>query len=312
MEHGPMAWDDEFDEDVDPRPAGARSRAATRDGHAVRRAAGFTGLVVGAVAGIVALAVGAVVAVTAIGTAVRPDGFESLTADGPHIGLPPRTATPEDTEAASGEPVDGDASLPVPLDATEGVPYEPGVTSVDEGWMTRIAAATGIPERALSAYAAAHVAIAIEDPTCGLDWATIAAIGDIESDHGRHGDSTLDAAGRATPPIVGRALDGDGVAKIPDTDGGALDGDPVWDRAVGPMQFIPSTWARWAADADGDGFADPHQIDDAALTTARYLCAAGSMTTSDGWRRAIYSYNHDNDYVAKVASVAHGFAAAIR
>lgn len=313
-----MAWDDEFDEDVDPRtPVGAASRGSVRDGRRVWRAARLGGLAVGSLAGVVALAVGTVVAVTAIGTTVRPEGFSSFSADGPHIGLPPTTGGTGASGSAGGAGVGAatDAGAPIADDfdgpALE-IPDEPGVTSVDDGWMARVAAATDIPERALSAYARAHVVLASEKPQCGVDWATIAAIGAIESDHGRHGESTLDESGRATPPIVGPALDGDGVAKIADTDGGALDGDPLWDRAVGPMQFIPSTWAKWAADADGDGVADPNQIDDAALTTGRYLCASGSMTSADGWRRAIYSYNHDNDYVARVASVARGFAAAGR
>ena len=76
------------------------------------------------------------------------------------------------------------------------------------------------------------------------------------------------------------------------------------------MQFIPSTWARWASDANGDDVADPNQIDDAALTTARYLCASGPMTSQEAWRAAIYSYNHDNDYVDKVARVANEYTAA--
>ena len=74
------------------------------------------------------------------------------------------------------------------------------------------------------------------------------------------------------------------------------------------MQFIPSTWEKWGSDANGDDVADPNQIDDAALTTARYLCASGSMTSPEGWRAGVYSYNHDNDYVDKVAKVANGYA----
>ncbi|WP_447407116.1 lytic murein transglycosylase, partial [Clostridium perfringens] len=83
--------------------------------------------------------------------------------------------------------------------------------------------------------------------------------------------------------IRGPALDGDGVAAIADTDGGRWDGDTLWDRAVGPMQFIPDTWSRWGADGNGDGAADPNQIDDAALATARYLCGASAMTDAAGW-----------------------------
>ena len=183
------------------------------------------------------------------------------------------------------------------------------IPRIDSEWTSRIAAATGIPERALSAYAFAHVSIAEEEPECGLDWTTIAAIGSIESDHGSHGTSVLDENGYSQPAIIGRALDGNGVAKIADTDGGLFDGDVTWDRAVGPMQFIPSTWAKWASDANGDDVADPNQIDDAALASARYLCASGSMTSPEGWRAAVFSYNHDNDYVDKVATVANEYAA---
>ena len=77
------------------------------------------------------------------------------------------------------------------------------------------------------------------------------------------------------------------------------------------MQFIPSTWAKWGSDANDDGIADPNQIDDAAQAAARYLCESGPMTSAEGWRAAIYSYNHDNDYVDKVAGVANGFATAV-
>jgi membrane-bound lytic murein transglycosylase B len=95
---------------------------------------------------------------------------------------------------------------------------------------------------------------------------------------------------------------------IRDTDGGRWDGDAVWDRAVGPMQFIPETWERWGADVDGNGSADPNQIDDAALAAARYLCAAGEMTSVDGWRRAIFSYNNLESYVNDVAATANVYA----
>ena len=139
----------------------------------------------------------------------------------------------------------------------------------------------------------------------------MAAIGAVESGHATHGGARLNASGLAQPAIVGPALNGDGVAAIRDTDGGAWDQDKSWDRAVGPMQFIPSTWRRWAADGDGDGRADPNQIDDAALAAARYLCASGPMTTSAGWRRAVFAYNHSDAYVAKVADTANRYAAAV-
>jgi membrane-bound lytic murein transglycosylase B len=72
----------------------------------------------------------------------------------------------------------------------------------------------------------------------------LAGIGRIESHHGRHlGSATrFSPSGDVTPTILGPALNGARtIGTIHDSDGGCLDGDPVWDRAVGPMQFIPST-----------------------------------------------------------------------
>ena len=307
-----MSWDDDSfaDEFGERRPG----RARITGWRLVRRIAAYVGVVVG----VVALAVGAVFAVNAAGVAAKPGGFAAPAANAPGLALPP-VVTPTDGADAdadavdSGEPADGQAN------ASERTPDETAGASdsgleaspvplVDPAWTAQVSSATGIPERALEAYALAHVTIASEDPGCGLDWTTIAAIGSIESGHGSHGRSVLDEYGYSEPAIVGRALDGNGVAKIADTDGGLFDGDDQWDRAVGPMQFIPSTWEKWGSDANGDDIADPNQIDDAALTTARYLCASGSMTSPEGWRAGVYSYNHDNDYVDKVAKVANGYA----
>lgn len=182
---------------------------------------------------------------------------------------------------------------------------------VDPAWAQRTAAVTGIPVRALEAYALADLVVDAEQPSCGIGWNTLAGLGEIESDHGRHAGSILNEAGYPEPAIRGPALDGDGVAAIPDTDGGRYDGDTVWDRAVGPLQFIPDTWRRWGSDANGDGVADPNQIDDAALAAARYLCASGAMTSPEGWRAAIFSYNHLDTYVDDVAAAANRYAAAV-
>lgn len=183
-----------------------------------------------------------------------------------------------------------------------------GPTRVDPAWTARVSAATGIPARALSAYGAAQLVVDREDPRCGIGWNTIAAIGSIESNHGRHAGAVLGSDGYSTPAIRGPVLNGNGVAAIRDTDRGVWDGDTTWDRAVGPMQFIPSTWRQWGTDASGDGVADPNQIDDAALATARYLCSSGSMTTSGGWRQAIFAYNHLDAYVNDVAAAANEYA----
>jgi membrane-bound lytic murein transglycosylase B len=131
----------------------------------------------------------------------------------------------------------------------------------------------------------------------------------VESNHGRFAGAVLRTDGRSTPPIIGIALDGTRSALIGDTDGGRLDGDASHDRAVGPMQFIPSTWARWGSDGDGDGRVDPQDIDDAALAAGRYLCADGrDVGTARGWWTGILSYNPSVDYAQRVFGAADTYA----
>lgn len=179
---------------------------------------------------------------------------------------------------------------------------------IDPAWLARTSRTTRIPARALLAYAGAQLTITAEEPGCGIGWNTLAGIGRIESDHGRHSGAVLGEDGYSAPAIRGIPLDGSRSARIADTDRGRWDGDTRWDRAVGPLQFIPSTWERWGADGNGDGIADPNQIDDAALAAARYLCAAGPMTTPAGWRTAIFSYSHLDSYVDDVAAAANLYA----
>ncbi|WP_353813708.1 lytic transglycosylase domain-containing protein [Agromyces sp. SYSU T00266] len=301
-----MTWDD--DESAGDRRRDPDRRASGRE--VLLQVAGYLGLVTA----VVVLVVGAVVAVTVWGVAAKPGGFAAPSASGRGAPLPPVSAAPADGGAQVGAGAEA-ADDPNALTGSEVAPLvepEPEAEpEVESDWLTSVASATGIPARALSAYALAHVSIAAEEPTCGIDWTTIAAIGAVESSHGSHGDSVLGADGVVQPTILGPALDGDGVAAIHDTDGGALDGDARWDRAVGPMQFIPSTWEQWGVDANGDGAADPSQIDDAAYAAARYLCASGPMTTPEGWRAAVFSYNHLESYVDKVAGIANGYADAI-
>ena len=183
------------------------------------------------------------------------------------------------------------------------------IRNADAGWLAQAAAQTGIPARALRAYVAAAGAANQSSPGCGIGWNTVAAVGFIESRHGAYGGGSLDSAGQASGPIVGPSLDGNGFAAIADTDAGALDGDARWDRAVGPMQFIPSTWELAGRDGNGDGTADPFNIDDAALSTAGYLCAHGrDLTTAHGWTGAIYSYNQSDTYLVQVRDQASAYA----
>jgi membrane-bound lytic murein transglycosylase B len=228
---------------------------------------------------------------------------------------------------SSSAPAQQSLGAPAPFVAPVTEPLPPGVAQVadadpegaraagiaslaDTAWIAATATATGIPERALAAYAGASLALKLEQPGCRLGWTTLAALGFIESGHGTHGGTGLLASGYPAVPIVGPALNGEGFAAIPDSDGGVWDTDPVWDRAVGPLQFIPETWERWGADGNGDGEYDPNQIDDAVLGAGRYLCHSGSMETPQGWRAAVFSYNHLEVYVDDVAAAANRYAAA--
>ncbi|CRK58350.1 POSSIBLE MEMBRANE PROTEIN [Alloactinosynnema sp. L-07] len=177
-------------------------------------------------------------------------------------------------------------------------------------WAERLAGPTGIPARALMAYGNAELAVRSSSPGCRLSWATLAGIGRIESNHGRYGGAELREDGRLSKPIIGVPLNGSpGVKAISDTDGGLFDGDAQVDRAVGPMQFIPSTWRRWTSDANLDGVGDPQQIDDAAFAAGRYLCANGrDMGSAQGWWAGVFSYNNSVPYGQKVFGLADEYA----
>ncbi|MBZ5739727.1 lytic transglycosylase domain-containing protein [Nocardioides mangrovi] len=180
-------------------------------------------------------------------------------------------------------------------------------TRVDPAWVTRTAAASGIPEPAVRAYANAQLA---EPDGCDVGWTTLAGIGWVESHHGTIGGRTLGADGHSSTPVLGPALDGHKFAAIRATPESTVwHGDPTWDHAVGPLQFIPSTWETWGSDGDGDGIADPNDIDDAAYAAARYLCADGhDLASGAGWADAIFSYNHDQSYVDDVYAAASAYA----
>ncbi|MFC7343470.1 lytic transglycosylase domain-containing protein [Saccharopolyspora griseoalba] len=160
----------------------------------------------------------------------------------------------------------------------------------------------GIPGVVLAAYQRAERSLAASDPACGLHWSVLAGIGRIESNHARGGQ--VDRSGRTFSPILGPRLNGGpGIAAISDTDGGRLDGDSVWDRAVGPMQFIPSTWRGYAAGGD------PHNVFDAALASGRYLCTgSGNLRDRAQLAAAIFRYNPSETYVRAVLAWADRYA----
>ena len=135
----------------------------------------------------------------------------------------------------------------------------------------------------LQAYKQSAAAVDAEQPSCHLPWWLLAGIGHTESGHAESGRLYADGTtrGRILGPRLNGGIAGDAV--ISDTDHGLYDGDTVYDRAVGPMQFIPSTWQRWGADGNHDGKTDPNNIFDATLAAGRYLCADGRNLATTAW-----------------------------
>ena len=235
----------------------------------------------------------------------------------------PTSITVPDTAIEQGSPTypqDGPAPAPMQLPpiydtftkdyARVGVPAEAqGAISAIASFAPVRLDASGIPSVAVAAYQRAAGVLGSIKPGCGIDWALLGAIGRVESNHARFGGNTLDARGIARPGIIGIPLDGSrGTARISDTDGGALDRDSVFDRAVGPMQFIPTSWSMAGRDGDGDGVANPQSLTDAVTGAGVLLCSGGSDLRDPGAAyRAVLRYNHSDSYVRTVLSIADAY-----
>ncbi|BAW09615.1 lytic murein transglycosylase [Nocardia seriolae] len=159
----------------------------------------------------------------------------------------------------------------------------------------------GIPEIVLAAYRNAELALQSSDPNCHLPWYLLAGIGRIESNHADNGRT--DTAGTTVTPIYGPALDstlpGNEIIK-------AADGNYV--RAIGPMQFLPSTWSVYAANGKGSGTPDPNNVFDAALAAGKYLCSGGMDLADPAQQlRAVLRYNNSVAYAANVLSWANAY-----
>jgi hypothetical protein len=167
----------------------------------------------------------------------------------------------------------------------------------------------GIPSIALTAYRHAEQTMAVSDPRCGIGWNLLAGIGRIESMHARGG--ATDAHGTAAQPIYGPALDGT-LAGNEVVVAGAVGERVTYARAIGPMQFLPSTWARYAADGDGDGIADPQNLYDATLAAARYLCSGGlNLKDQQQTMSALLRYNNSSSYARSVLGWADAYATGV-
>lgn len=221
---------------------------------------------------------------------------QRATAQSPHDPRPTAEAVPTPAQEAPAGPDAGGGADTAQLQRTQ----------VSSQWITDQSKRTGIPARVLQSYVAAEIWAARQFPQCGLRWNTLAGIGFVESAHGTLGGTSVTAAGTAAQPIIGPQLNGRGVARITDTDGGRLDQDREFDRAVGPMQFLPATWQAFGIDGNGDGTADAQNIDDATASAVKYLCSGNrNLATPEGWTQAILAYNPSDAYVRAVFDAAN-------
>ncbi|KAF2780758.1 lytic transglycosylase domain-containing protein [Streptomyces sp. OM5714] len=233
----------------------------------------------------------AALAVAALSASQAPD----VTADGngrqTTADNVPTSDTPSAESATGNSPYYTDLpplNSPSPAPTT-GTPTSPGSPEA------------GIPATVLDAYKKAEAELRRAKPGCNLPWQLLAAIGKVESGQARGG--RVDAGGTTIGRIIGPQLDGNGFALIKDTDNGVYDGNSSYDNAVGPMQFIPSTWAWAGRDGNGDGKEDPNNVYDAALAAGHYLCRYDwNLSDQADLDRAILSYNNSQDYLNTVLS----------
>ena len=166
-----------------------------------------------------------------------------------------------------------------------------------------------IPGLALNAYQNAERMMAAAYPGCGISWNLLAGIGRIESQHAFGGQT--DARGTPTTPIYGPALDG----TLPGNEvivQSVQSGRTTYARAMGPMQFLPGTWARYASDGDNDGKADVQNLYDASLAAARYLCSGGlNLRDPSQVMTAILRYNNSSAYASNVLGWAAAYATGV-
>lgn len=166
-----------------------------------------------------------------------------------------------------------------------------------------------IPMMALMAYQNAERMMAAAYPGCGVGWNLLAGIGRIESLHANGG--ATDARGTPINPIYGPTLDGT-LAGNEIIVQSVQSGRVTYARAMGPMQFLPGTWARYASDGDGDGKADVQNLFDSTLAAARYLCSGGlNLRDPSHVMGAILRYNNSTAYARNVLGWAAAYATGV-
>lgn len=194
------------------------------------------------------------------------------------------------------------ASVTAPVRLPEAVGPPPPAAVADPGRLH-------IPPVALAAYRNADGMMARTHPQCHLGWNLLAGIGYIESRHAF--DGAVDHRGTAVDPIFGPTLDG----TLPGNEiivASRAHGRTTYARAMGPMQFLPSTWALYAADGDHDGQSDPQNLFDATLAAAGYLCAGGvDLRDRSALVSAVLRYNNSMAYTLNVLGWAQAYASGV-
>jgi membrane-bound lytic murein transglycosylase B len=217
----------------------------------------------------------------------------------------PLAAVQSSSGTRSGASVVAVTKTPTPfhIAATANVSAPPPAVVVNSPGTLRI------PAMALSAYRNAERMMAGASPGCGISWNLLAGIGRIESMHANGG--ATDSSGTAVRPIYGPTLDGtlpgnEVIVQNRSTD------RVTYARAMGPMQFLPGTWARYASDGDGDGKADVQNLFDSTLAAARYLCSGGlNLRDASQVMTSILRYNNSVAYARNVLGWAAAYATGV-
>ncbi|MEC3981829.1 C40 family peptidase [Amycolatopsis sp. H20-H5] len=154
-----------------------------------------------------------------------------------------------------------------------------------DAWVSKTSQWLDIPLRAMTGYATTTVTLSKEQPNCHLSWVTLAAIGKTTSDHGRANGGHVGENGVLSAPL------------------GTIEVHDFYNRVVstanasGPMQLSPAVWAKWQRSASG-AKPDPQNLDDAALTTGRALCADGNdLSQGQIWWNSVSSLQSSSLYV---------------
>lgn len=171
-------------------------------------------------------------------------------------------------------------------------------------------ASTGISRLALAAYMAGAVTANKVVPGCAISWNDIAAVGFIESRQGRYGNATIAMSGEVLPPILGVPLNGSShTRKVPMAHLGIADGTGPYARAVGPLQFLPSTWVAVATlvrARTGIVLSDPNNFLQAAAAAGTTLCRGGSFVAGPS-TAAYMSYNASARYAWRAGALANAY-----